>query len=286
VDDIIAALVEKLERQGKLEKTFIFYSSDHGYKQGQWRIGTSKQHPYETDIRVPLLARGPGIKAGSIFEQLTANVDVTPTILDLAGVKPPKFMDGRSMLPWLVSKDSMVESRREATAAWRNMLLHEYKSVGTYYNDHSGIWNDGTAKDKCGGALPRGPNSPKSCKEDDGVGTGKCWFVDSTHSNSWRALRVLQKNADLIYVEYDPDWQFNTTDATGAGLQHYELYDIAKDPYQMTNLYSQASTATRTQLHTAITQYYECHGDASAPSTCIGADVSPSSLSLAGELIV
>ena len=58
-------MVDKLTAAGVIDKTFIFYSSDHGYKQGQWRVGTSKQHPYETDIRVPFLARGPGIQAGS-----------------------------------------------------------------------------------------------------------------------------------------------------------------------------------------------------------------------------
>jgi len=40
-----------------MDKTFFVYTSDHGYKQGQWRIGTSKQHPYETDIRVPFIIR-------------------------------------------------------------------------------------------------------------------------------------------------------------------------------------------------------------------------------------
>ncbi len=35
---------------------YIFYTGDHGYKLGQWRVGTSKQHPFETDIHVPFLA--------------------------------------------------------------------------------------------------------------------------------------------------------------------------------------------------------------------------------------
>jgi hypothetical protein len=83
-------------------QTFIFYSSDHGYKQGQWRVGTSKQHPYETDIHVPFLARGPGIEAGSKHAPVAGNVDITPTILALAGVAVPPFMDGKSLLPFLL----------------------------------------------------------------------------------------------------------------------------------------------------------------------------------------
>ena len=48
------------------DKTFVVYSSGHGYKQGQWRVGTSKQHPYETDIHVPLLFAGPNIPKGLV----------------------------------------------------------------------------------------------------------------------------------------------------------------------------------------------------------------------------
>ena len=85
VDDILDAVVARLEAQGVLDKTFIFYSSDHGYKQGQWRVGTSKQHPYETDIRVPFLVRGPGVQANTTHDDIVGNVDLTPTLLSLAG---------------------------------------------------------------------------------------------------------------------------------------------------------------------------------------------------------
>jgi arylsulfatase A-like enzyme len=77
--------------------------TDHGYKQGQWRVGTSKEHPYDTDIRVPLLARGPGIKPGSVFNYPSGNVDLTPTLLTIAGgaAYVPEFMDGKSMTAFL-----------------------------------------------------------------------------------------------------------------------------------------------------------------------------------------
>ena len=75
-----------------------------------------------------------------------------------------------------------------------------------------------------------------------------------------------------MYIEADPTWKWNATDGTGAGLQHYELYDLSSDPYQMTNIYAQASAGKRTELHSAITRYYACGGDASTPSTCHGAD--------------
>jgi hypothetical protein len=54
------------------------------YKQGQWRLGTSKQHPYETDVLVPFIVRGPGIAARSSVGALCANIDLMPTVLELA----------------------------------------------------------------------------------------------------------------------------------------------------------------------------------------------------------
>ena len=84
VDDLVGMVVDEFTKAGKIDDTYIFYSSDHGYKQGQWRVGTSKQHPYDTDIRVPLLARGPGIKAGAVYNQVSGNVDLTPTLLTIA----------------------------------------------------------------------------------------------------------------------------------------------------------------------------------------------------------
>ena len=65
VDDLVGAVLQKLAAHSLMERTFVLYTSDHGYKQGQWRIGTSKQHPYETDVRVPFIIRAPGVsKAG------------------------------------------------------------------------------------------------------------------------------------------------------------------------------------------------------------------------------
>lgn len=239
-------------------------------------ICTSKEHPYETDVRVPLLVAGPGVAAGSTPLEVVGNVDVAPTILSLAGVTPPKFMDGRSMLPLLLPSltDPALAGPDAARAAapWRTEFLNEYYSVGTYYNDHSSAWQDGrNTTAACGGAMPRGPaGAVKNCVESAGVGDGNCYFVDSTHSNSWRALRIIDGDAkrNWQYVEYDPAWLWQSTGPTGAGLQHYELYDIDADPYQMKNIYPAADDATKTELHGRIEAYYACGGTVDTQSNC------------------
>jgi N-acetylglucosamine-6-sulfatase len=267
VDDIISDVVHYLEKRQVMDKTYIIYSSDHGYKQGQWRIGTSKQHPYETDIRVPFIIRGPGITAGENFtKQISGNVDVMPTMLHLAAgenfVKAIN-MDGKSMTSFLIN--DLNNSNSKNVPEWRDYWLNEYLSVGTYWNDHSTIWEDGNITTKqCNGDPKRGPNNPSpfniTCNESNGVGDGKCWYVDSTHSNSWRQLRIMNSSMNWNYLEYDPDWKFISNDPTGSGLQHYELYDIANDKYQMNNIYSKVDDSIKMKLHSQLTNYFNCRG--------------------------
>merc|ERR1712080_261005 len=71
---------------------------------------------------------------------------------------------------------------------------------------------------------PTGKVEKSKCKESEGIGDGTCYFVDSTHSNTWRALRIISESENLQYVEYDPTWQLkqripwekgcNTTNST------------------------------------------------------------------------
>ena len=88
VDDVVGAVYDRLAAADALATTYFFYSSDHGYKLGQWRVGTSKQHPYDTDVRVPFLVRGPGIAPGRVVtDGFVVTIDLAPTFLDLAGAK-------------------------------------------------------------------------------------------------------------------------------------------------------------------------------------------------------
>jgi hypothetical protein len=161
-------------------------------------------------------------------------------------------MDGHSMVPFLVkTADPLAVPQREArVSSWREAMLNEYLSVGTYFNDHSSAWDDGSTLAECGGKMPRGLNgSEASCVEEEGVAAGQCYFVDSTHSNSWRAHRTVSATENTLYVEYDPTWGWNTS-----VLQHYELYDLNTDFYQMKNIYPTA-TAARKQVRMCTHDY-------------------------------
>jgi len=116
VDEMVANIVSTLDSLGKMDNTYIFFTSDNGYHLGEHRLPPGKNTPYEEDIRVPLLVRGPGIKAGSHIQQLSGNIDLASTFADLAGATIPDFVDGRSLAPLLF---------REPVSDWRHAYLLE-----------------------------------------------------------------------------------------------------------------------------------------------------------------
>jgi arylsulfatase A-like enzyme len=120
VDEMIAELITVLKETGQLDNTYVIFTSDNGYHFGQHRLPAGKATPYEEDIRVPFIVRGPGIEPGSTLKgYLTGNVDFAPTIAELAGVVPPVYVDGRSMV-------GLLNGERPAAGAWRSAYLLEF----------------------------------------------------------------------------------------------------------------------------------------------------------------
>jgi N-acetylglucosamine-6-sulfatase len=121
VDDLVEAIVQKLEATGQLDNTYIFFASDNGFHLGDHRLLAGKNTAFEEDILVPLLVRGPNIKPGGIIHEISGNIDLAPTFAELAGVKPPEFVDGRSLVPLLEGK---------FTWSWRSAYLLERGTTG------------------------------------------------------------------------------------------------------------------------------------------------------------
>jgi arylsulfatase A-like enzyme len=100
VDEGVARIVSALRRSGELDETYIVFTADNGYMQGEHRVRSGKMLPYDPSTRVPLLIRGPEIPAGRVSRELVANVDLAPTLLELAGATAGKAVDGRSLVPF------------------------------------------------------------------------------------------------------------------------------------------------------------------------------------------
>ncbi|MBI4976873.1 MAG: sulfatase-like hydrolase/transferase [Spirochaetes bacterium] len=116
VDDGIGAIFKALEETGQLDDTIILFAGDNGFLHGEHRRG-DKRVAYEESMRIPFIARYPRqIKPGTAVRDMVLNIDLAPTLLDLAGIPIPKQMQGLSMLPLFGGKPS----------SWRSSFLYEY----------------------------------------------------------------------------------------------------------------------------------------------------------------
>ena len=131
VDDNVGKVLDYLDKTGLAKETIVIYSADNGWYLGDLGL-YDKRFMYEPGLRVPLIARGPGIKAGATPGQFVANIDLAPTFLDLAGLPIPESMQGRSLAPLL---------RGETPADWRTSVYYRYYHDPGHHNTraHFGV---------------------------------------------------------------------------------------------------------------------------------------------------
>ncbi|HSN74022.1 MAG TPA: sulfatase-like hydrolase/transferase [Anaerolineae bacterium] len=118
VDEGIAQVVQLLQDVGRLDNTYIIFTSDNGLHAGQHRFPIGKGAPFEEDVRVPLMVRGPGVPAGVVRSELASMIDIVPTLADLGGASMAIDVDGRSLAPLLHTT--------APPAVWRQTVLLEH----------------------------------------------------------------------------------------------------------------------------------------------------------------
>ncbi|MET0424731.1 MAG: sulfatase [Actinoplanes sp.] len=117
VDRMVASLRATLDRTGVADDTVVVFTSDNGFHLGEYRLNPGKQTALDTDVRVPLIVAGPGVRAGAVVTVPAENIDLRPTFDELAGLTPPPDVDGRSLVPLLTGP---------APAGWRDLALIEH----------------------------------------------------------------------------------------------------------------------------------------------------------------
>jgi N-acetylglucosamine-6-sulfatase len=110
VDEAVQAIIDRLDQLGELDNTYLVFTADNGWFNGEHHIELGKHLMYEPSIRVPLLVRGPGIPAGVVSEELIANVDLAATFAAVVDVAAGRIVDGRSLLPY--AQDPQLRSAR------------------------------------------------------------------------------------------------------------------------------------------------------------------------------
>lgn len=118
VEEGVGKILKALEETNQLDNTVIVFTSDNGYFYGEHGLSVERRLAYEESIRMPLLVRYPRVvKAGTVRDEFALNIDLAPTLLELAGVSAP-MVDGRSLVPLL----------KDAGSEWRGSFLIEYYS--------------------------------------------------------------------------------------------------------------------------------------------------------------
>jgi arylsulfatase A-like enzyme len=201
VDEGIESIVNTLKASGQLDNTYFFFTSDNGYHLGNHRQLTGKIAPYQEELRVTMIVRGPGVPAGKTLEHMTGNVDLAPTWADLAGAKAADFVDGRSLVP-------LMRANPPALNQWRQVF---------------GIENGPDKIDDTVVAPAPTPDTDAGLLEPNDQDEDDRAALPAAKQNI-RAVPPLRgiRMQTMSYVEY----------VTG----EKELYDIKADPYQLQNL--------------------------------------------------
>lgn len=224
VDELVAELIVTLETLNLLDNTYIIYTSDNGFHMGQFALGADKRQPYDTDIRVPFMVRGPNIKPKSISNAPVLLIDIVPTILDLAVIQKPANLDGISF------KDQLNINERSDGDNFQRQLLIEYWGEGNMdsYNPECG-WNSSDMLYGCSAEL--------SCHCED------------SRNNTYACLRYLSTQDDYLFCEFNDKEGF------------VEMFDLHNDPYQMDNLAFDMLPSERTMYSFALSKLEICGGD-------------------------
>jgi len=133
LDRIVGEIMDRLEADGLLENTVVFFFSDHGS-----RLPRHKQFLYEGGIRVPFILSGPGIPANQVRKDLVSSLDISATSLQLANIRIPDHMHGRDMLHEDYKRDFVIAARDRCDFTIdriRTVVTERYKYIRNFMTD-------------------------------------------------------------------------------------------------------------------------------------------------------
>ena len=228
VDAFVGVLLKRLEETGEADHTLIVLSGDHGMP----GVPEGKCNLYDMGVRVPLVVRVPGGKGGRVVEDFVRLPDLAPTFMEVAGVKPPENLHGRSLMPLLKSdKSGVLDATRDWIITGRERHVAKarpgnlpYPMRSLHTPDYVYIRNFEPDR------WPLG--SPGAVTDDSTPAT------DELEHNTFAAFADMDASptkAWLIEHRKDPQWRSYYEMAFGKRVTE-ELYDIRKDPDQMNNL--------------------------------------------------
>ncbi|MBT9188284.1 sulfatase family protein [Zobellia russellii] len=145
IDDMMGRTLDALKKKGILDNAIVIYTSDHGEMLGERYYRFNKYNLYESSVRVPMIVSGSALpesfKGGKVNSHPTENIDILPTLLDLAEIDMEKKLPGRNLLenkPRKASFSALHEREGEAAFMWRTrqykliLVFHRKKEAADY----------------------------------------------------------------------------------------------------------------------------------------------------------
>eukprot|EP01063_Lacrimia_lanifica_P027568 TRINITY_DN3887_c0_g1_i1.p1 TRINITY_DN3887_c0_g1~~TRINITY_DN3887_c0_g1_i1.p1 ORF type:complete len:536 (+),score=186.26 TRINITY_DN3887_c0_g1_i1:26-1609(+) len=245
VDDLVAEVVHGLGELGVLDNTYVLFSADHGYHIGNYKLPNEKMWHWETDIRIPFYMRGPGIAAGQVLPSMGVNIDIAPTLLDLAGVLDrPSDYDGKSLRSLVMGGE---EARASAAAAWRT------RTVIAFAEGYTQKW-DGPLS-ALGNAAGAAVADPKALMTFPGNNSAGVPYTFDNPENQWRMLRVANATHNVSVVQWDPTFHFHPQ-----RVAFTAYYDHRTDEHMMDNTWGALPEAVQAQWVTELSELFACAG--------------------------
>jgi len=206
LDDYVGRIRAALEETDALDNTILVFAGDNGYFLGD-HGRFEKMTPHEESVRVPFLIRYPRvIRPGTVSDAAVLNIDLAPTLYDLAQVKGPDKLDGTSLRPVLTAPEA---SPAAAVPGWRRDVYLTWQGAQ--------------------GAVP--PGTPgtvaepkKAAAKNKAAAKKKAAAAASGPIPTWRAIRT-PTHKYAVYLDGDLS----------------ELYDLRSDPKETRNLIADAA---------------------------------------------
>ncbi|MBA4187821.1 MAG: sulfatase [Planctomycetaceae bacterium] len=134
-DKEVGDIIARLAKEKLLDKTLVFFMTDHGISHAR-----GKQFLYDEGTHVPFVVRGPGIPKGAVRNDLIEHIDLTATSLALAGIEPPKWMQGRNVFAkdYYAKRDAVFAARDrcdETMEHLRSVRTERFKYIRNYMNE-------------------------------------------------------------------------------------------------------------------------------------------------------
>jgi arylsulfatase A-like enzyme len=227
-DACVGVILAQLKEAGELERTVVVVGGDHGAP----GFPGGKCNLYDFGVGVSLMAAGPGIQGPRVVEDFVNLMDLTPTFLDIAGVKHPEGINGKSLWPILTSgKSGQVDPGRTWVVTGRERHVANAREGNLPYPQRALRTKDflyirNFAPERFPMGDPRGVTATSIPAARDLEANTYAAFpdMDASPAKAW-----------LIANRADPKWKWHYDYAFGKRPAE-ELYDLKSDPDQIKNV--------------------------------------------------